>query len=233
MPKVTEQALFEAVEINNMGTIKKWLKKGGNPNIEDENGNRLIELLVAKQSLEGVKILSLFNPDMSVKQNKKGEYNKPIIDLVNEKNTELENFIELETAFYEKDFRRIEIKFDMNNYLNHRSALSEQNKILYKPPFRQIVEFVKSKLQTLDNNFEANNPDVIKKHMEKLNRLSEFIKGSKYFNNHKIRKFLDNIIEGYKITQEITSETYIEYIQNYYKEEKAALLGDKFFIDAT
>ncbi|HJD60911.1 MAG TPA: hypothetical protein LFV90_01855 [Rickettsia endosymbiont of Columbicola hoogstraali] len=97
-----------------MAALKAWLESGGNPNAEDENGNSLVELLAARPNLEGIKILSPYNPDMSVKRNKVGEFSKNIVSLVSTGSRELKDFIELETAFYEEDFKRAEIIFDMS-----------------------------------------------------------------------------------------------------------------------
>ncbi|MGI4752528.1 MAG: hypothetical protein ACRYE8_02215 [Janthinobacterium lividum] len=113
MPNKIIPIPFEAIKQNNMAAFKAWLEAGGNPNAEDENGNSLVELLATRHNLEGIKILSPYNPDMSVKRNKVGEFSKNIVNLVSTGSRELKDFIELETAFYEEDFSQAKIILNM------------------------------------------------------------------------------------------------------------------------
>ncbi|WP_341792126.1 hypothetical protein [Rickettsia endosymbiont of Gonocerus acuteangulatus] len=76
MPNKIIPTPFEAIKQNNMSAFKAWLEAGGNPNAEDENGNSLVELLATQHNLEGIKILSPYNPDISVKRNSVGEFSK-------------------------------------------------------------------------------------------------------------------------------------------------------------
>ncbi|ARD86254.1 hypothetical protein A3306_03335 [Rickettsia bellii] len=186
MPNKIIPTPFEAIKQNNMAAFKAWLEAGGNPNAEDENGNSLVELLATRHNLEGIKILSPYNPDMSVKRNSVGEFSKNIINLTD--NKELQNFIQLETAFYEKDFKRAEIIFGMNISLKYRSILSKQSQNLNNQPYKQIAEFIKLKLETLNINSIQNNQNFLEEHMQKLDHLHKFIKNAKYFPN---RKFLN------------------------------------------
>ncbi|HJD62386.1 MAG TPA: hypothetical protein LFW14_02195 [Rickettsia endosymbiont of Degeeriella rufa] len=159
-----------------MAALKAWLESGGNPNAEDENGNSLVELLAARPNLEGIKILSPYNPDMSVKRNKVGEFSKNIVSLVSTGSRELKDFIELETAFYEEDFKRAEIIFDMSISSKDRSILSEHNKSLNNQLYRQIAEFIKLKLETLNISSIQDNQSFLEEHMQKLDHLHKFIK---------------------------------------------------------
>lgn len=228
MPNKITSAPFEAIKQNDMATFKAWLEAGGNPNAEDENGNSLVELLATRHNLEGIKILSPYNPDMSVKRNKVGEFSKNIINLTD--NKELQNFIQLETAFYEKDFKRAEIIFGMNISSKYRSILSKQSQNLNNQPYKQIAEFIKLKLETLNINSIQNNQNFLEEHMQKLDHLHKFIKNAKYFPNKKVEKFFDKKIFEYETSKVIDTETFEEFEKNEQK-EKIKLLGDNHFLN--
>ncbi|ABE04302.1 hypothetical protein [Rickettsia bellii] len=228
MPNKIIPTPFEAIKQNNMAAFKAWLEAGGNPNAEDENGNSLVELLATRHNLEGIKILSPYNPDMSVKRNSVGEFSKNIINLTD--NKELQNFIQLETAFYEKDFKRAEIIFGMNISSKYRSILSKQSQNLNNQPYKQIAEFIKLKLETLNINSIQNNQNFLEEHMQKLDHLHKFIKNAKYFPNRKVEKFFDKKIFEYEISKVIDTETFEEFEKNEQK-EKIKLLGDNHFLN--
>ncbi|MCC8377502.1 MAG: hypothetical protein LN567_03820 [Rickettsia endosymbiont of Graphium doson] len=229
MPNKIIPTPFEAIKQNDMATFKAWLEAGGNPNAEDENGNSLVELLATRHNLEGIKILSPYNPDMSVKRNKVGEFSKNILSLVSTGSEELRNFIDLEVAFYEEDFKRAEIIFDMSISSKDRSILSEHNKSLNNQLYRQIAEFIKLKLETLNISSIQDNQSFLEEHMQKLDHLHKFLKNAKYFPNKKVEKFFDKKIFEYETSKVIDTETFEEFEKNEQK-EKIKLLGDEHLI---
>ncbi|MGX6960865.1 MAG: hypothetical protein ACIPMY_06685 [Rickettsia endosymbiont of Pentastiridius leporinus] len=142
-----EQDLFKAITNNDLEPLKTWLAAGGSPDAQNENGKSIIELLAIQHNLEGIKILSPYNPDISVKRNNIGEYSENIYSLVKDGNKELKNFVELEIGFYEEDFDMAKGALSMypSQQPNARLARKYEN-----PAYKQIAEFGKLKLESLN-----------------------------------------------------------------------------------
>ncbi|WP_341788799.1 MULTISPECIES: hypothetical protein [unclassified Rickettsia] len=222
MPNKIIPTPFEAIQNNDMKALKAWLESGGNPNAEDENGNSLVELLATRHNLEGIKILSPYNPDMSVKRNSVGEFSKNIVSLVSTGSEELRNFIDLEVAFYEEDFSLTEIAF--GELFLHSKPVYRQNKNFHSQ-YNQIIDFIKYKLTTLNINSIKNNLNALEEHMKKLYYLHEFVNDKQYFTNKLVTMFLEKKINEYTNTQYVTDESFVDFENNYYEDEKIKLLG--------
>lgn len=221
MPNKIIPTPFEAIQNNDMKALKAWLESGGNPNAEDENGNSLVELLATRHNLEGIKILSPYNPDMSVKRNSVGEFSKNIVSLVSTGSEELRNFIDLEVAFYEEDFSQAKIILNMYpSQIKVRLLHKRDN-----PKYKQIIEFSKLKLKALNPNYIKHDKSTLPKYINKLDQLYKFMKCNPYFNNKLIKKFLENKIHEYNTTEELTLESFEEFENNYLGEDNVTILG--------
>ncbi|MFY9589466.1 hypothetical protein [Rickettsia endosymbiont of Halotydeus destructor] len=230
--KAKEASLFRAIEQNSMKRLEFLLSIGFNVDAENDKGERLIEILTRTQNLEGVKILLKHNADFTVKFNKLGEFSKFIPHLVKKSNTKLKDLIKLEMAFFDEDFRTIDIILDMDiiidespttfiksiGFINH-----DKDKYI-----KFLEEFVKLKLEVLEVSHVKNDKEALAGYIKKLEILNEFLEEYEYFTNKPVKMFLEKIINGYHTTESLSTESFTDFEEDYLKKYPVDLTGEEF-----